>query len=510
MNNNQQGVLNLIGGLFRHRTLLLWLFFGTLLLTLAITLIMKKQYASEMKVVAQNTRDIEAVSSAKENTTQPQSSASSDTDTRVNSEIELLSDTDLMENLVLFRSKLLPDEAPAPAPGSKEMARAVGRMVNRLDFEPVKKSAVFTITYTDVTPEAAQQVLRELERTYLDKHVQLSRPAGTFSFFKEESNSYVQRMKAAEQQLADFQSTNKYVDLDKEKTELDEGLHALDVTALAEQAQLQSVTGQITSVTSRLRSIEGRITTAIVTTPNPQGIQNLIASITDLKTRRVHLAENFKADDRLIVELDAQIKTSEDALKEMRENDATQTTDNNPAVLSLRQQLETLLVQRAGLVESLRAYHAQEDDYRKRLTQLQQITPENNQLEREVSELRDMNQSISTKRDAARLEDLLDAGQFGNIAVAQQPTFSRQHVKPRMIINMALGGVTGIFLCASALLLLETTRSTILTPKELESLSGVPVLATVPDAAGLDGLLSAWGPESRTGLAPAQTGNVPI
>ena len=73
MNNNQQGVLNLIGGLFRHRTLLLSLFFGTLLLTLGITLMMKKQYASEMKVVAQNTRDIEAVSSSKENTTQAQS-----------------------------------------------------------------------------------------------------------------------------------------------------------------------------------------------------------------------------------------------------------------------------------------------------------------------------------------------------------------------------------------------------------------------------------------------------
>ena len=482
MGAKDQGIIKVVSGFFRHGLLLLSVFCTVLLVTLAITLASTKQYASTMKVLVQNTREMETVSSSRDTPVQP-SGTTSTVDARVNSEIELLSDTDLMEHLVTFRSTLLPSDGVAPEPGSKQMARAIAKMVGRFDFEPVKKSDVFTITYTDRSPELAQQVLRELERTYLEKHAQLSRPTGAYGFFNREATAYDKQLMDAEQRLARFQNDNEFVALSKEKAALADNLHLLEVTVLDEQAQLESASSRLKSLKDQLSHLGERLTTVITSTPNQQGAQNLIAALTELENRRVHLAGNFLPNDRTVVELDQQIEITRNALQDLRDHEAKQTsTDNNPTVMTLKQQVEDLLVQRAGIGESFRVHESQVADYRRRLERLQQITPENDRLEREVAETRGMNQSVSEKRDAARVGDLLDVGQFGNIAVAQQPTFSRQHVKPRLSTNLLLGAVSGIFLCIATLLLIESTRSTVLTPRDLEEISNAPILATVPES----------------------------
>ena len=503
MSTSQQGTVTIVGAIFRHKVLLASIFLLTLLFTLVNTLTQKKQYASHMKVLVQNARET-AVVSSQANAGENLGSGADSMEARVNSEIDLLGNEDLLEHLVAYRSKLRGE--PVPEIGSRQMAGATGGMAGRLTAEPVKKSNVIALTYIDLTPELAQKILQELERFYLEKHVQLSRPAGTSQFFTGEASSYHQQLAGAEKRLADFRTENQFVALDKEKVALDDNLHALEVSSLADEAQLRSVTGQLNELNSRLRALQDRITTVIVSSPNQQGVQTLFASLTDLRNRRITLLARFKPNDRLITEIDDQIHNMEDALADLRAKDAvTTSTDNNPASLALKQQLETLQIQRAGLAEGLRIHHLQQQDYQERLDHLQQITPENDTLERQVTEIRGLDQSVSDKRDAAKMEDLLDAGQFGNVAVAQAPTLSRQHVKPRLSVNLILGAVTGFFLCAAALLLLESTRSTVLTPADMEGISDAPVLATVPEFAGLASLLEpARAGPAATPLRPAR------
>ncbi len=506
MSANQQNTVTIIGAIFRYRRLLVSLFVLTLLFTLLMTLRQKKLYASQMKVLVQNSRET-AVVSPKANAGETVGSGADSTEARVNSEIELLSDQDLMEHLVAFRSKQLGE--PTPQTGSKQMALAAGGIAGRIDAQPVKKSNVISIAYLDTSPELAQHVLQELERFYLQKHVELSRPAGTFQFFNGEASSYGKQLSEAERQLADFRTQNQFVALDKEKGALDDNLHLLESTSLAEEAQLQSLTSRVAELSVRLKQLEGRITTTVTNSPNQQGTQLLVGSLTDFRNRRITLLERFKPTDRLVRELDDQIRNTEDSLNELRAHDAVSTaTDNNPTMLSLKQQLEDAQVQRAAVAESLRVHHLQGQSYQQRLDHLEQITPENDALERQVAEMRGVDQSISDKRDAARMEDLLDAGQFGNVAVAQQPTLSRMKVKPRLSVNLLLGGVTGIFLCAAALLLLESTRSTVLSPADLEGLADVPVLATVPEHPGLSSILQPGGRSTSSGtvLRPAGQG----
>ena len=90
MSANQQNTVTIIGAIFRYRRLLVSLFVLTLLFTLLMTLRQKKLYASQMKVLVQNSRET-AVVSPKANAGETVGSGADSTEARVNSEIELLS-----------------------------------------------------------------------------------------------------------------------------------------------------------------------------------------------------------------------------------------------------------------------------------------------------------------------------------------------------------------------------------------------------------------------------------
>jgi capsular polysaccharide biosynthesis protein len=251
---------------------------------------------------------------------------------------------------------------------------------------------------------------------------------------------------------------------------------------LTDEAQVQSVSSQIGSLNRELRKLDKRVVTTVTTTPNAIGVQTLVASLTDLKNRRISLLQRFKPTDRLVIEIDAQIANSQQALDLLRHDNSATSTDNNPTVVLLFQQLEALIVQQSGLDKSLDFLRDQQRTSEERRDQLVRITPMNDQLTSRFAELKDISQSITSKRDSAVLEDMLDKGDFGNVAVAQPPTYSRLHTKPKITLYTILAIVTDLFLSAGLLFILETKRSKILTSSDIRLISSVPVLGTIPDS----------------------------
>lgn len=474
---------------FRHRKLLACLFLGTVALAILYSLVVKKQYQSSMKVAVQSTRAIETVSPDSTAIPQTDQASSQDLiDARLNSEIELLTNNDLLEHLVLYRAHLLPDIA-APEPGSREMAKQVKSFTKRLDVEPVRKSNVIAISYNDLTPEVAQRVLQELQRTYLEKHVRLQRPAGTFQFFQNEASADNTRLADLENQLAEFRKENQIVSLENEKAMLSTDLNTLNVAMDQDQTDLKSATMQLQELKNRLRATPARISTQVRTGPNQMGSQTLASLLVDLTNKRTQLLTRYRPTDRLVTEVDAQMMTTKREIDELaRPAVLDSAMDNNPTWLALDGQLQAQQVARAAAEGRLRAHKANAEAYRLRLAQLQALTPRNNELERQVDDLKEMQHTVAEKRNSAKIGDLLDTQRFGNVAVALDPTYSRQHVKPKLLLNAALGVVTGLFLCVAAIMLLEFTRKTVLTPAELEAFCGIPVLATIAEVPGIDRL----------------------
>ena len=87
---------------------------------------------------------------------------------------------------------------------------------------------------------------------------------------------------------------------------------------------------------------------------------------------------------------------------------------------------------------------------------------------------------FAEKRDQAQIEDAMDERKLINIAVAESPTSAFKPASPKPLLNAALGLLTALFLAAGTVYLVESSRTTVATARELESLSRYPVLATAP------------------------------
>ena len=481
-------ISNLPSTLFRQKGLYLSIFGGVLLLTILYLLVVKRQYSSSMTIAVENTRSTLVVSSGN---AAPQSSGGSadQVETQVNSEIELLTSDDILQHLVTFRSTLRPNE-PAPAPGSEDMSGATAKLAKRIEITPVRKSAIIDVVYRDYTPQLAQAVLQELEKEYLKKHVGLQRAVGASEFFARETTSATRDRQRAEQDLSDFQASNGFVSLSREKDLLAANLDRIKDSVLQDSVDLSSNQHQVSDLKQQLAHTPRRIATVQRTAPNQYVLQQLVSQVTDLRNRRITLSERFVPTDRVMQEITAQLANTQATLDDITKHPTVENSeDNNPSWMSLDLQLKEQQVTLASVAARLAEHQRQAKEFGDRLVHLQQITATNDALEQQAQEATTNQLSLTAKLDAAKVDDLLDVGRFGNVAIALAPTFSQAKVKPIVPLTLILGILTAIVMCLAVAVLKESSRETMFTPEELESNAKLPVLATIPETDALYSLI---------------------
>ena len=148
-------------------------------------------------------------------------------------------------------------------------------------------------------------------------------------------------------------------------------------------------------------------------------LQQLISQITDLKNRRITLSERFVPTDRVMRELTEQLASTQATLDQITSHPVIENSeDNNSSWMSLDLQLKEQQVTLAAVTARLAEHQRQAQQFGDRLNHLQQITATNNALEQRAQEATTNQLSLTAKLDAAKVDDLLDVGRFGNVAIA--------------------------------------------------------------------------------------------
>src|SRR5438132_14352802 len=107
---------------------------------------------------------------------------------------------------------------------------------------------------------------------------------------------------------------------------------------LESQTALKETTDRIARIEQQLAAMPKRIVTQSRQLPNQYSAERLNTMMVELQTRRAQLLTKFKPDDRLVQEVDEQIRITREALdKAERKTAVEEATDLNP----LRQTLET-------------------------------------------------------------------------------------------------------------------------------------------------------------------------
>lgn len=486
----QVSVRDVASVLFRHKLLLCATFLAVAVGTALFTFLLPNEYESRMKILVKNTRS--DVPITPERTTGATSTYVENdvSENQINSEIELLTSEDLLKQVVtecgLYRgtgpsisAKLgLKDATRSPAAQVEEVTR---RLAKDLVITPVKKANIIEIKYTSGSAEQAAGVLRKLQDLYLDKHLKLHRTPGTYEFFKGQAERHEGELQSAEKELSGFQQSMNVVSLTQQKDQTVQKLTEAKSKLLETETFLREVNDRLAKGQQQLQTLATQVVTQRRALPNQYSAERLNTLIVELQNRRTQLLTKFRSDDRLVREVDQQIKDTRAALEKASQETATeQSTGPNPLRQTLESELARGRVDQAGALGRREMLAGQVQQYEAQLSRLEGITAQYEDLNRKVKQSEDNYQLYKKKEEEARITDELDQNKITNVSVAETPSQPQLPVKPNRPLNLILGAFLGVLLSVGSVVVAEFMRDTVLTPRDLELLTGQRVLASLP------------------------------
>lgn len=497
MNNHKPGkseaqvsVRDIASVMFRHKLLLCATFLAVALGTAVFTFLLPNEYESRMKILVKNTRSDVPITPERTNGTTGSYFDNEVSENQINSEIELLTSEDLLKQVVTecglygggssFSSKL--GLKSAPTSQATQIEAASRQLAKDLTITPVKKADIIEIKYTSQSPEKVAAVLRKVQDLYLEKHLKLHRPPGTYEFFKAQADQTEGQLQDAEKRLSSFQQSMNVVSLAQQKDQTVLKMAEAKSKLLETETFIREVTDRIAKGQQQMETLAPRVVTQSRALPNQYSAERLNTLIVELQNRRTQLLTKFRSDDRLVKEIDQQLKDTRAALNKASKETATeQSTDLNP----LRQTLETELargrVDLAGATGRREMLAGQVKQYEDQLSRLEGITAEYDDLNRQVKESADNYELYKKKAEEARITDELDQNKITNVSIAEAPVQPQLPVRPNRMLNLILGVFLGALLSIGSVVIAEFMRDTVLTPRELESFTGQPVLASLPN-----------------------------
>jgi uncharacterized protein involved in exopolysaccharide biosynthesis len=497
-----------LGSLLRHRVRFLAVFLPFFCLTLVYVFLVPKKYESDMALVVMNSRRPEVLSA--DPTAATQAIVAEVTEAQVNSQMEILGSTDVLDEVADpgWRSV-------APSARSRQAQLnhedKVYRLRKHLDIEPVRRSNVIDVSYRANDPELANDTLSRVLAAYLGHVKALAEPPGAAKFFDEQANRYQKEWAQARQELAEFQQKHQIGNIQDKQAQLQLALATTLQQQRDAEADTATIDRRLTAESLEHASTPMRQRTTEMVVPASGSVDQVNTLLAQLNMKRAQLLTVYLPNDLTIKQMDSQIEQAKAELEKSKKVDTTQATTNvNP----------TWQMQDEAIFQDKSARHAAKVRAQVKASQAAELNQQMNTLageavafesiQHKVSELETNYRLYLQKRDTASISQAMNQQGLINIAVAQSPSFSLNPVRPRPFIDTVLGFLTSLFLACFAVFVTETNRRTVGSAAELAAVSRYPLLATVafqPNDQSLPGF-PRWGfSQSRSGRQNGSLGN---
>jgi uncharacterized protein involved in exopolysaccharide biosynthesis len=400
----------------------------------------------------------------------------------LNSEVELLRDEDLLRQVVLDTGLARKTWFSALTLQNPEerTEKAVRRLADKLQVQPVRKSRLITVSYNSSDATRSAAVLRCLARAYLAKHAANVRPSGQQIFFEQQVNASRLVLEEAQNDLIAFTQKQGVVSAGLERDLLLQKLS----DAVAGELGLESAIAQ---AGARLRVLDGdlhdlpqRRVVEIKNADNPQLEEKLKSKLLELQLQRTALITKFQPSYRLVQEVDEQIVQAKSAidteeLKPLRD----ETTQDNPDFDWAHSERLKIEVELRGLAQKREVAREQILQYRTAAQKLEGNAVAQQDIEQQVKAAEEKYLLYSNKREEARIGDALDQNGLLNVAIAQQPRVPALPIWS--FLAASCFSFIGAFGFSTALVFMtDYLDPSFRTPAEVFEFLGSPVLASLP------------------------------
>jgi uncharacterized protein involved in exopolysaccharide biosynthesis len=443
-------------------------------------LLIKPEYESTMKVLVKRER-MDPVMSPSENASAQTSQTV--TEEELNSEVEILKSRDLLEQVVLASGLVAPEAgASASEPPSRfQISSAVSKLQRDLFITPLRRTTMIEATYRSPDPVVAANVLTQLAKLYVEKHLAVHRPTGAHEFFLEQTQTFASELQQAEARLAEFSRTERVISPAAERDSALLRLGEFEAAAQQTQAAIAEADQKISTLDSQLASTPSRETTSIQTSENGERIGSLKAKLLELELAQTDLLRKFTPEYPPAQQVKAQIAQIRTALTDAQATPvSTETTDQNPTFQWIRSERARVVADRSAQKARAQALSKTIAEYRAKAEHLDVARAEQEELLRNVKTAQEAYQLYQHKQEEARISDALDRTRIANVSLAEEPTIPSAPESSRRGMLLLLSGVAALAASLMTALALQRLNPYFTSPDEVRSFLGVPVLATVP------------------------------
>src|ERR1700730_8810597 len=289
--------------LFRHKWKILLCAAGGLLASLAVYFLLPPVYESQAKLFVRYVVDKSAVDGIDAQIKTPNPL----TDTLINSEVEILTSSDLAREVVqaIGVERLMPG-----AGADTTIEKASQSLFKGLDVSIVKGTNIISVTYRSGNRNLPMPILQELVKRYFDKHLEIHRSIGAFDFVTKETQELQNQLNQTEAELKELKAKAGIISLEESTkslaTELGASEAALD-TAQAELAMQQARVKQLETSLAVTDTDQPKAATKPASGDVVQKYQSLISRLAQLEGAETDLLSRYTPENRLVKVKQAQI-----------------------------------------------------------------------------------------------------------------------------------------------------------------------------------------------------------
>jgi polysaccharide biosynthesis protein PslE len=409
------------------------------------------------------------------------------TEEELNSEVELLKDDDVLRRVVEANDLaahdwlrwLRPHEAQAA-----RVQRAAKKLAGHLDVEPIKKTNLIAVSYDAPDPQQAATVLQSLASIYLEKHMQVHRPAGQLHFFDQQTSESRRQLEEAQGKLVDFTKNHGVVVAAQQRDLVLQRLDEVEASYRQTQIEMSDTAHRVRELEAQLTKLPERATTQVRTADNPELLRSLNESLLDLDLKRTQLLTKFEPNHRLVQEVEQQILQAKAAIAAQKSNPVRdETTDQDANYQWAKSELQRARVEMKGLEARETTTSEHLTAYRVLARQLGDDAIVQDDLTSSEKAAQENYLLYVKKREEARMGDALDEGGIVNVAIAEQPVVPALPVWPAGVVVL-VGFVAALTSGAGAAFAGDYLDPALRTPEEVLACLEMPVLASIPERMG--------------------------
>jgi uncharacterized protein involved in exopolysaccharide biosynthesis len=472
--------------LFRHKVLVLSTFCGVALLGILVAWGWAARYhVASMQIVVEQDRSDPTVTAAQNAMVTNSKTVTTD---QITSEMALLLGLDMMRSVAStcgladtpsFKDILLPSD-PARRHAIK-LEKAAVNLQKQIVVEQEKTSDIINVKYgSTADPELPACVLQNLSKLYLEKHLQLRRPAGSSTFFAQQTDEAQKALHDAELRLADFGRTAGVAAPDILRTDMAQQVANSNFALTQAQEAIAADQKRITNVETQLAKMAPRMSTEETSQSASSLLQQLESTLLAAQEKRAQLMVKYDANFPLVLEADQEIADTKAAIEKAEKYQyVNKTTSSDPTYEFLRQDLAKtradLASQNAAagsLTSSIRGMRLQMVDLDKKAVQ-------QDALLREVKADESNYLLYLNKREQERTSDALDKSRIADVEIAVPAVVPLIPAHGPFLVMLIAFVLAGLLALASAYVA-EYIDPSFRTPNEVAETLGVPVLAAVP------------------------------